>query len=421
MAGKSPLGWVASSTKPLLRLVSSSPAFEYTALEMNDRSIGPAEYVSQWAPVRSPPPSTDLTSRFHATEVQPRKMSMQDMAGGSEIGGAEVETTNAKPLVIMEKEEPGTSSASLASFEGDEPTEEEKQTLRKVADKLPWSTFLVGLIELCERFTYYGLSGPFQNYIQNSYNDSSDIPGAIGMPLKLPSTLRLLMAKPTGLGQTGATGLTDVSNVVPHPRNHQYADTYDRQFFQFWCYVTPIMGAIVSDQYLGKYNTILYAAFVYLAGVLILVCTSLPVAIENGAALGGLIVAMIVIGIGTIDVVYSHSTKLTIYEGTGGIKSNVSPLIAEQYRGTRQKIRVLKTGERVIVDPAITIQRIYMVGASHRDPKTFWPTNKQARYSTCALMWALCLRLLQRRWRKTPDTGLLSSFVCVCSFLASSS
>ena len=48
--------------------------------------------------------------------------------------------------------------------------------------------------------------------------------------------------------------------------------------------------------------------------------------------------------------------------GTGGIKSNVSPLIAEQYRGTKPKIRVLpKTGERVIIDPAVTIQRIYMI------------------------------------------------------------
>lgn len=50
--------------------------------------------------------------------------------------------------------------------------------------------------------------------------------------------------------------------------------------------------------------------------------------------------------------------------GTGGIKSNVSPLIAEQYNETKQKIRVQKNGERVIVDPAITIQRIYMVGTS---------------------------------------------------------
>ncbi|KAM3587215.1 peptide transporter ptr2 [Umbelopsis sp. WA50703] len=49
---------------------------------------------------------------------------------------------------------------------GPEPTEEEWGTLREVADNIPISAFLVILIEFCERFTYYGLSGPFQNYIQ---------------------------------------------------------------------------------------------------------------------------------------------------------------------------------------------------------------------------------------------------------------
>ena len=56
---------------------------------------------------------------------------------------------------------------------------------------------------------------------------------------------------------------------------------------------TPILKAIISDQYLGKYETILYSAFIYMAGVLILFCISLPWAIEHGAALGGLIAAMI--------------------------------------------------------------------------------------------------------------------------------
>lgn len=90
---------------------------------------------------------------------------------------------------------------------------------------------------------------------------------------------------------------------------------------------------------MGKYNTILLFACVYIAGLLILFVTSLPFAIESGAALGGLVAAMIVIGL-----------------GTGGIKSNVSPLIAEQYRETRMKVRTLKGGERVVVDPAVTIQ-----------------------------------------------------------------
>lgn len=97
-------------------------------------------------------------------------------------GGSDIPITGAMPIAVQDKLQ-GDTSASLASFEGDEPTDEEKATLRHVSDKLPWSTFLVAVIELCERFTYYGLSGPFQNYIQNDYNavhNTSTVPGAIG-------------------------------------------------------------------------------------------------------------------------------------------------------------------------------------------------------------------------------------------------
>ena len=160
MVGRSTSRWSASWKRAIIDPFTSS-SIKYTAIEMNERSVGIAE--------------------FHALEVQPRKLSMTDAAGGTDIGGAEVHTTNAKPEALMDKEARGIESSSLVSFEGDEPTEEERHTLRKISDKLPWSAFLVAMVELCERFTYYGLSGPFQNYIQNSYNDPSGLPGAIGM------------------------------------------------------------------------------------------------------------------------------------------------------------------------------------------------------------------------------------------------
>lgn len=127
------------------------------------------------------------------------------------------------------------------------------------------------------------------------------------------------------MGHQGATGLST--------------------FFQFWCYVTPILGAIIADQYLGKYNTIVIFCGVYIVGLLVLTLTSIPAALDHGAGLGGFIVAVIVIGL-----------------GTGGIKSNVAPLIADQYKRRQMVIgHDDKTGERVIIDPAITIQRIYMI------------------------------------------------------------
>ena len=42
-------------------------------------------------------------------------------------------------------------------------------------------------------------------------------------------------------------------------------------------------------------------------------------------------------------------------------KSNISPLIAEQYRITKLFVKVLPSGERVLVDPSLTVSRVYMV------------------------------------------------------------
>ncbi|ORY01038.1 helicase C-terminal domain-domain-containing protein [Clohesyomyces aquaticus] len=202
--------------------------------------------------------------------------------------------------------EDSTAELTAHGKEVESPTPDELATLRRVADKLPWTAFLVAIVELCERFAYYGLSGPFQNYMSNKWHDPNGLPGAIG------------------LKQSGATALSN--------------------FFQFWCYVTPIVGAVVADQYLGKYLTIKYFSLVYMFGIFILFITSLPISIEHGWAFPGLIFSMFIIGL-----------------GTGGIKSNVSPLIAEQVRTTKPFVKLLSSGKRVIVDPELTVQRIYMV------------------------------------------------------------
>jgi POT family proton-dependent oligopeptide transporter len=113
-------------------------------------------------------------------------------------------------------------------------------------------------------------------------------------------------------------------------------------FFQFWCYITPVFGAIVADQYLGKYKTILYFSILYFIGLIILTLTAIPPGIHSGAAFPGFIVAIIIIGL-----------------ATGGIKSNVSPLVAEQYQSKGAYVKTLKNGKRVIVTPQATYQRIF--------------------------------------------------------------
>lgn len=51
--------------------------------------------------------------------------------------------------------------------------------LRKIADSLPSSVWVIATIELCERFAFFGIIGPMQNYIQNTRHDPLH-PGGIG-------------------------------------------------------------------------------------------------------------------------------------------------------------------------------------------------------------------------------------------------
>jgi proton-dependent oligopeptide transporter, POT family len=95
-----------------------------------------------------------MPSRFPGDTVEPREQNHPDTAGGKDLGD-----TTKQTLYANEK---GNDYDVSEDQDADTPTDEERQTLRKVADKLPWSAFLVALVELCERFAYYGLTGPFQ-------------------------------------------------------------------------------------------------------------------------------------------------------------------------------------------------------------------------------------------------------------------
>lgn len=98
---------------------------------------------------------------------------------------------------VPEKSTDASEKALTDTPDGEEPNLDEKASLRHVAENLPLSAWLIAFIELCERFTYYGMQGLFQNYIELPL-DGSQGRGALGM------------------GHQGATGLTT--------------------FFQFWCY-----------------------------------------------------------------------------------------------------------------------------------------------------------------------------------------
>lgn len=196
--------------------------------------------------------------------------------------------------------------------DGQFPTAEELGTLRRVPNKIPMKLFSIAFVELCERFSYYGCTVVFTNFIQHKLPDGS----TTGADPKQPGAL--------DMGQRASTGITT--------------------FNQFWQYFMPLLGAYIADQYWGRYKTISWALGIDIIGHIILIMSAIPPVISNqGGALGAMIIAIIVIGF-----------------GTGGFKPNVNPLIVEQLGEQYMQVKTLKSGERVIVDPAVTIERVYL-------------------------------------------------------------
>ncbi|KAJ9213861.1 hypothetical protein DTO166G4_4472 [Paecilomyces variotii] len=194
------------------------------------------------------------------------------------------------------------------------PTEEEKRALRRVADRVPWTAYTVAFVELCERFSYYGTTAVFVNFIQQP----------------LPAGSR------TGAGFEGQSGALDMG---------QRASTGLTMFNTFWCYLTPILGAWVADEFWGRLKTIQASIGFAMVGHILLIISAIPdIIVHPNGAIACFTIGLVIFGI-----------------GAGGFKSNIAPLIAEQYKETRLWIKVIpKTGERVIVDPAQTITRIFL-------------------------------------------------------------
>ncbi|KAK0727129.1 POT family-domain-containing protein [Lasiosphaeria miniovina] len=199
------------------------------------------------------------------------------------------------------------------SLDGRPPTDEELLTLRRVSEKIPWSIYSIAFVEAVERFSYYGTTACFTNFIQHALPIGSTT-GADG-----------------GGGQAGALGLG------------QRTATALTTFNSFWQYTMPLFGAYVADNYLGRFKTIAFALAIDLVGHVVLVISAIPPVIKNpNGSMAAFIIGIITMGF-----------------GTGGFKPNVNPLIVEQLEMDVMTVKTLKTGERVIVDPAVTASRVY--------------------------------------------------------------
>ncbi|THX86554.1 PTR2-domain-containing protein [Aureobasidium pullulans] len=233
--------------------------------------------------------------------------SMQGTAFERNAGRGSMDVGKAEPLYEVKTPE--------TEVYDDLPTEEDLKTLRRVSGKINWAAYTVAFAELAERFSYYGSSILYTNFVQWPLPEGSRT-GAGGLNGQ-PGAL--------GMGQSAAQGIS--------------------LFNQFFAYFMPLIGGYVADAHLGRYKTIHIAIVIGIVAHIILVAASAPdVIIHKTSATAAFIIGL-----------------LTLCVGTGFFKANISPLLAEQNTDRRMRVETLPTGERVLVDPSVTNSRIFLI------------------------------------------------------------
>ncbi|KAE8167644.1 hypothetical protein BDV40DRAFT_284575 [Aspergillus tamarii] len=196
-----------------------------------------------------------------------------------------------------------TASGSVDSDEYPEPTLEEQSTLRKVADNLPIVSYSLCLVEFAERASYFGGNGAGA-----PPRGTQETAGGLGMGLQASSGLVLL--------------------------------------FAFLAYILPILGGWWADVHVGRYKAICVGVLICGIAHLIQIFGAIPSVLQKGTAHSAppFIISLLVLAL-----------------GAGIFKPNIAPTILDQHRNKKAYTKVLKSGEKVIVDPELTSSRTMLI------------------------------------------------------------
>ena len=99
-----------------------------------------------------------------------------------------------------------------------EPTMEEMKTLRRVSGPINWQMMTVTFVEFCERFSYYGTTAVFVNFIQQPRPFGSRTGNIQETAACFAASTESACRQPGGLGldQQAATGMTVSCRMKHH-------------------------------------------------------------------------------------------------------------------------------------------------------------------------------------------------------------
>ena len=112
--------------------------------------------------------------------------------------------------------------------------------------KYPYSVFFIIGNEFCERFSYYGMKSILSLYLKKKLHFSE-----VSF-IKINSLISIYIFN-----------LQDKATTIYHT-------------FSTFCYFTPILGAWIADQLLGKFKTIVYISMFYILGHILKTVAAVP-------------------------------------------------------------------------------------------------------------------------------------------------
>lgn len=131
--------------------------------------------------------------------------------------------------------------------------------------------------------------------------------------------------------------------------------------FLFLAYIIPIFGGYIADTKLGRFKTILIGVLICGISHIIMICGAIPSVLQAGHGIAPFMISLFLLAIGAVGSFLDKVTLSSTDTRKGIFKPNIAPTVLDQYAHQRVYTRVLKSGEKVVVDPETTVQRIMLI------------------------------------------------------------
>ncbi|KAH8684418.1 putative peptide transporter PTR2 [Tricladium varicosporioides] len=189
-------------------------------------------------------------------------------------------------------------------------------SLRRVAGHIPITAYVLCIVEFAERGSFYGVKQVFSNFVNRPLPVGGNGAGA----------------PPHGTQQTaGALGKgTVIAAAVTSS-------------FGFLVYGLPILGGWLADTRWGRFKTICIGVAICGIAHVIMVIAAIPSVIQAHHAYAPFMISVYVLAI-----------------GAALFKPNISVVILDQNPHKKPTTKVLESGEKVVIDPEATTERMML-------------------------------------------------------------